>query len=225
MFRDRLKTLLGSDAIHSYPQGMAAAAAVARPQAQTRASNGLEQFFAHMQGRSGLRLLDLSGCGASNIPFITNLGHNLYFDDFLTSVDDFFGIETCYEKQRDERLVHEFLGQTFGRLSGPFDGALLWDGLQFLRSPLLEDTVRHLHRLMQPGGYLLAYFNATERAPTVLSSSYRIETHKTLQLVPRGLRVPSQYFTNRMIEKVFADFDSVKFFLTRDHIREVLIKR
>jgi len=33
-----------------------------------------------------------------------------------------------------------------------------------------------------------------------------------------------QLFNNRALEKLFADFQSVKFFLTRERLREVLVR-
>ena len=54
---------------------------------------------------------------------------------------------------------------------------------------------------------------------------YRIADHKTLMLTPRGYRPAAQFFNNRAIEKVFHRFESVKFFLARDHLREIIVKR
>jgi lysyl-tRNA synthetase class 2 len=42
-------------------------------------------------------------------------------------------------------------------------------------------------------------------------------------LLQRGERL--QIFNNRSLEKLFQDFQSVKFFLTRDRLREVIVRR
>ena len=55
--------------------------------------------------------------------------------------------------------------------------------------------------------------------------SYRIVDSKIISLSPRGERKPAQFFNNRSLEKLFQEFESVKFFLTRDHLREVIVKR
>jgi len=44
-------------------------------------------------------------------------------------------------------------------------------------------------------------------------------------LVQRGTRVAAQAFNNRGLEKLFARFESVKFFLTREALREVIVRR
>jgi hypothetical protein len=39
------------------------------------------------------------------------------------------------------------------------------------------------------------------------------------------MRRPAQLFNNRAIEKLFREAQSLKFFLTRDHLREVIVRR
>jgi len=44
--------------------------------------------------------------------------------------------------------------------------------------------------------------------------------------IPRGNMIQrSQYFNNRSIERAFQAAASVKFFLTRDNLREVIVRR
>ena len=47
----------------------------------------------------------------------------------------------------------------------------------------------------------------------------------TLLLTDRGFREPAQLFSNRAVEKLFQEFESVKFFLSRDSLREVIVRR
>ena len=106
-----------------------------------------------------------------------------------------------------------------------FDGALVWDSLQFLVSPLLQTVVSRLHGILKPGASLLAMFHAEERVEEMQTFSYRIQDHRTVLLAARSRRRPAQIFNNRNLEKLFQDFTSVKFFLTRDHLREVIVRR
>src|SRR5690349_12656245 len=59
----------------------------------SRPSRGLEQFFAYVRGQVGLSILDLAGASQQNINYITNLGHRLYSEDFVRTLDDVFGEE------------------------------------------------------------------------------------------------------------------------------------
>jgi ubiquinone/menaquinone biosynthesis C-methylase UbiE len=106
-----------------------------------------------------------------------------------------------------------------------FDGVLVWDTLQFLAAPLLQTVVQRLHRVLRPGASMLTFFHAEEHIDTIPTYWYRISDHRTILLHPRGRRRPAQFFNNRSLEKLFQDFESVKFFLTRDHLREVIVRR
>ena len=195
-------------------------------ESRTRLSNGLDQFFSAIQGGSNLSILDLAGASQANISFITSLGHRIYSEDILYSLDDCFGVGSdSLRNQSDALRVAEFLEQTLDFPDAHFDGALIWDTLQFMTPALLDQTVKRLSRILRPSSCLLAFFNADERADSIPIHSYRILDAKTLALVPRGQRAPAQFFNNRSLEKLFQNFNTVKFFLTRDHLREVIVKR
>ena len=79
--------------------------------------------------------------------------------------------------------------------------------------------------VLRPQSSLLAFFHAEEKAQTAPLYTYRIVETKIMSLTPRGQARPVQYFNNRSLEKLFQKFHSVKFFLTRDHLREVIVRR
>jgi hypothetical protein len=195
------------------------------PPLQTRNSHGLDQFCATLGERPGLLILDLAGASQSTISFITGYGHRLYSDDFLHQLDQTFGAGDFYENQQNPLLVAKFLEVALSFPEGHFDGVLVWDTLQFLASPLLDTVMERLHRILRPGACLLAFFHAEERIDTIPIYSYRIADQRSVGLVDRGRRRPSQLFNNRALEKLFREFQSVKFFLTRDHLREVIVRR
>jgi hypothetical protein len=192
---------------------------------ENRHSHGLDQFCASLEESPGLAILDLAGASQSTVTFVTNYGHRLYSDDFVHQLDACFGEGDFYDNQTHPRKVERFLegALTFG--DGSFDGALVWDTLQFLSPPLLQTVVERLHRILRPGSCLLALFHSEEKIDTIPTYSYRISDHRNIMLVERGRRRPAQFFNNRSLEKLFQDFQSVKFFLTRDHLREVIVRR
>jgi hypothetical protein len=106
-----------------------------------------------------------------------------------------------------------------------FDGVLVWDALEYLSAPLLAATVDRLYRIVKPGSYLLAVFQAHEKAQSVPQYAFRIQDSKTLLVADRGSRKPEQFFNNRSLEKLFHNFESLKFFLARDKLREVIVRR
>lgn len=217
LFRDRWKSAKPSSSALK-PRGIEVTS--------TRPSNGLDQFFASIHGQHGLQLLDMAGATQANIGFITNLGHRIYSDDVLRSLDDAFGTGSdAVANQTDHQRVAQFLSQTLDFPPAHFDGALVWDTLQFLTPTLLELTIERLRFVLRSSAYMLAFFHAEEKAEQVPVYSYRILDQKTLSLTSRGVRKPAQFFNNRSLEKLFHEFNSVKFFLTRDNLREVIVKR
>ena len=198
---------------------------VVSPVLETRNSNGLDQFCASLEERPGMSILDLAGANQSTVSFITNYGHRLYSDDFLVQLDHSFGDGDFYANQSNPRNVEKFMRSALDFPENSFDGALVWDVLEFVAQPLLGAMVGKLRGMLRPGACLLAVFHADERAETVPSFSYRIHDHRTIQMVPRGQRRPAQIFNNRSLEKLFQDFHSVKFFLTRNHLRELIVRR
>jgi hypothetical protein len=192
---------------------------------ETRHSHGLDQFCASLEERPGLCILDLAGANQSTVSFVTNHGHRLYSDDFLHQLDHCFGNGDFYENQTNPVMVSRFLENAVSFEDFKFDGVLVWDTLQFLTPHLLQTVVDRLHQVMQPGACLLAFFHAEERIDTIPTYSYRISDHRQILLSSRGRRKPAQFFNNRTLERLFQDFDSVKFFLTRDHLREVIVRR
>jgi hypothetical protein len=168
----------------------------------------------------------MSGASQANISFITGLGHRISSDDIVGTMQNCFG-DDFLQAQQAPSLSQRFLDQTLTFPDAFFDGALVWDALQFLTSPVLEETVAQRLRVMRPGGQMLMFFNANEKAKEIPIYNYRIQDQKTLLQIQRaGTRNQrSQFFNNRNLEKLFQKAASLKFFLTRDHLRELIVRR
>ena len=171
-----------------------------------------------------MRILDMAGASQQTIAYITGLGHQLYSDDLIVTLDRIFGTEDPYANQAARSLAEQFLASSVDFPPEHFDGVLLWDTLQFLEPALLEAMIARLYAIVRPGSILFALFHE-EKATVVPCCSYRIADRRTIVMQPRGQRRPAQYFNNRGLERLFERFESVKFFLTRDALREVLVRR
>jgi hypothetical protein len=190
----------------------------------TRQSRALEQFFTYINDQVGLKILDLAGATQENVTFVTDLGHKLYTQDFLRSLDDTFGADEIQE-QTNVSGIDYFLQQNLDFPESSFDGVLIWDVMQYLSPALLNATVQRLHQIVRPRSYLLAFFNADDKTTHSPKTTFRIQDKSTLELVQRGQRKQAQLFNNRSLEKLFGQYESVKFFLTRESLREVIVKR
>ncbi|MDX2182323.1 MAG: hypothetical protein SFV18_22225 [Bryobacteraceae bacterium] len=231
MLKDALRSIFGKPPLaESGNRAPAAPSIVEKPAPlappSVRQSPGLDQFFQSLDGAPTRRILDLSGASQANLNILMEFGHRLYCEDFVATMERVFGDgPEFYTRQADPGEMERFLEQTFAALDGPFDGALLWDTLQFLDPPLLDHAVGHLYRLMEPGALLWTFFSSDDKAARLPINSYRIENAKAYRVIPRTNRPARPVHSSRSIERMFSDFSSVKFFLTRDHFREVLVRR
>ena len=188
-----------------------------------RQSRGLEEFFSHIRDQSGLTILDLGGATQQNVSFITNLGHRLYSEDFLQILGETFGVEDTVD-QSNAGQIEYFLRQALDYPENQFDGVLIWDSLEYLAPALLAAVIERLHKIVRPKSYMLAFFHSDDKLDTVPYYTFRIQEVNTLQVASHGARRPAQLFNNRSLEKLFGKFESVKFFLTRERLREIIIK-
>jgi hypothetical protein len=218
---DRFKGLFGESAGNA-PRRRSSAQEEKEVQLE-RQSRGLEQFFFSIRGVEGLSILDLGGAVQENIEFITNLGHRITTQAFLQTLDQAFGAGSI--TQTNPAQIEAFLAQQLSFPDETFDGVLLWDALQYMSPALLAATVEQLHRITRPGCYMLGFFNSDDKGLASPNMKFRVVKTNTLHLTQKGMRNQAQPFNNRNLERLFAKFDSVKFFLTREHLREVIIRR
>jgi 2-polyprenyl-3-methyl-5-hydroxy-6-metoxy-1,4-benzoquinol methylase len=194
-----------------------------QPVVTTRPSRGLEEFFSYIRGQSGLRILDLGGATQQNVSFITNLGHRLYSEDFLRVMQEVFGAEDTVDQSNPGRIEY-FLHQALDYAPEQFDGVLIWDVLEYMEPALLGAVIERLHTIVRPKSYLLSFFHSDDKLEVVPRYTFRIQDLNQLHVTQQGMRRPAQLFNNRALEKLFGRFESVKFFLTRDRLREVIAK-
>ena len=236
MWKNRLRALF-SDSPAAAPDPVNASSAPATaaapaplaptpaPRDITRHSHALEQMLHILRDHQNLQILDLGEVNQDNVAFLTSLGHRLYSEDLLRTVDSVFG-------EGDPAITHasgsrqqEFFEQALAFPQGHFDAALVWDSFEYLAKPLLEPVMYRLLNIVRPGGVMLACFHADARDPMVPFYSYRIQSAGEIQVHAKAHRRLVQPFNNRTIEQLFQPCSSVKFFLTRDSLREVLVRR
>jgi len=211
-------------------------AAPAVPQKLTRRSSGMGEISRLLNSEEGLCVLDLGSTSASNIRFFTDKGHKNYSEDLLHSsldaalrIQDVAGNWVVDSKTfMEENLVYE---------NAQFDVVLCWNLPDYMEESLVKPTIDRLWSIMKPGGYLLTFFHTRDAVPDSICYRYHVTGTDVLEMqevkfAPPGRpasdkRSPrlQRVFNNRHIENLFRDFASIKFFLARDAIREVLVVR
>jgi SAM-dependent methyltransferase len=209
----------------------------------TRRSSGLHELARLLQSEEPLCVLDIGSTSAANIRYLTERGHKIYSEDLLEASTD----PDLVTKDEDGQRVldqKQFFAENLAYAAGKFDLVLCWNLADYLDESLVKPVVARLWSMMKPGAILLAFFHTREAGPDAPCYRYHIVSPDTLEMQrvqaqrhlrkgPAGAaRSPvegsfrlQRVFNNRHIENLFRDFTSIKFFLTRDNVREVLVVR
>ena len=189
-----------------------------------RRSNGLREFWSGIETAERESLLDLGSASQSNLSFITSRGYKLYAEDLFhvalrpTPPPNGNGKPQFSEEER-------FFRENLTYSQGQFAGILCWDIFDFLAEPLIKPVVDNLYYFLKPGGNLLAFFHTGSPGEEVPLCQYRISAVDTLEVTARTTGKLRRNFNNRAIENLFRQFSSLKFYLSRDKLREVIIVR
>ncbi len=212
-------------------------------QRPSRRSSGLGELTRHWVSEEGLCILDLGATSPANIRYFTERAHKIYSEDLLTASTD-PALVTKDEQGNvtlDSRL---FLEDNLLYPAAQFDVVLCWNLPDYMDESLVKPVVGRLWSVLKPGGMLLAFFHTRDAGPDAPCYRYHITGTDVLDMQPIvpqrevrrgptgavhravgvGFRL-QRVFNNRHIENLFRDFASIKFFLSRDNIREVLVVR
>jgi hypothetical protein len=203
----------------------------------TRRCTGLGELVKALSWLDGQKVLDLGPTSPANISFFTNMGQRTYGEDVLLA-----GRDPQYQVLGDDGSrsvdVDKFLADNLTFEKETFDAVLLWDMPDYLSESLVKPVVQRIHTIMKPGALMLAFFHTKDAGPDAPYQRYHIASPETIELQRIPLPPPGReqtgrhahfrlqrVFNNRHIENLFRDFGSLKFFLGRDNIREVLVVR
>jgi SAM-dependent methyltransferase len=216
--------------------------AVQAPPKLSRRSSGLGELSRQWETAENLCILDLGSTSPGNIGYFTGRGHRIYSEDLLTASTDpeLLAKDELGVTALDSR---KFLADNLVYPAAQFDVILCWNLPDYLDEGLVKPVVGRLWSVLKPGGMLLAFFHTRDAGPDSPCYRFHILDEDTLDMQPILLNrhggrsamgavrssVESfqlqRVFNNRHIENLFRDFASIKFFLARDNIREVLVVR
>src|ERR1700739_692388 len=209
----------------------------------TRRSSGLGELSRNWESAEARCVLCLGSTSPNNIRLFTERGHKIYSEDLLTASTD-PDLVTKDEQGIDVLDSRKFLAENCVYPAAQFDVILCWNLPDYLDEGLVKPVVGRLWSVLKPGGMLLAFFHTRDAGPDAPCYRYHIMGPDVLDMQPivpqrelrrgppgavhraigGGFRL-QRVFNNRHIENLFRDFASIKFFLSRDNIREVLVVR
>lgn len=209
----------------------------------SRRSSGLAELARSLAAGEPLCVLDLGSTSPSNIRYMTERGHKIYSEDLLVASTD-PGLAAKDEQGNAILDSRKFLADNLLYPAAHFDVVLCWNLADYLDESLVKPVVGRLWSVLKPQGMLLAFFHTKEAGPDAPCYRFHIVGSDTLEMQhitlkreirkgPTGVShsaVGSSFrlqrvFNNRHIENLFRDFASIKFFLARDNVREVLVVR
>ena len=213
------------------------------PQRITRRSSGLAELSPLWDSETPLCVLDLGSTSAANIRLFTERGHKIYSEDLLVASTE-PGLITKDEEGKVVLDSRQFLADNLVYPASHFDVVLCWNLPDYLDESLVRPVMGRLWSVLKPGGMLLAFFHTKEAGPDSPCYRFHIVGKDTLEMqrivlkretrrgptgaihtaITDGFRL-QRVFNNRHIETLFRDFASIKFFLARDNMREVLVVR
>jgi hypothetical protein len=190
----------------------------------SRRSTGFSEFIRAISRDEGLKILDLGSTSPANITFMTGLGHRFHQEDLLRVANDKALLVSNGDGGQTVD-VERFLRENMAFQREEFDAVMFWDLADFLPEPLVKPLIERIQVAMKPGGIMLAFFHTKDAGPEAPFYRYNIATRDTLELQPARAYRLQRVFNNRHIENLFREYASIKFFLGRDNIREVLVIR
>jgi SAM-dependent methyltransferase len=209
----------------------------------TRRSSGLGELARLWESETPLCVLDLGSTSPTNITFFTGHAHKIYSEDLLVASTE----PHLVTKDEQGTVVldsRKFLADNLQYPAAHFDVVLCWNLPDYLDESLVRPVMGRLWSVLKPGGMLLAFFHTKDAGPDSPCYRFHIIGKDTLEMqkivmrrearrgptgaihtaIIDGFRL-QRVFNNRHIETLFRDFASIKFFLARDNVREVLVVR
>lgn len=194
-----------------------------------RHSSGWAAMLKHLHAEAGLRILDIGPTSPSNINFLTGLGHSVYMADIVHEamkpdwVKVAKGDEEIPEEERYDTA--SFLEQNLEFSGRLFDVVLLWTTLDYMPEPMIAPVIQRFHASMVPGGRILALFHTKKTGDDTSYCRYHLTDSDNIETQESAHYPVQRAYTNRSIEKLFANFSNYKFFLAKDNVYEVIITR
>jgi SAM-dependent methyltransferase len=209
----------------------------------TRRSSGLAELSRVWASETPLCILDLGSTSASNIRFFTERAHKIYSEDLLVASTEPH-LVTKDEQGNTILDSRKFLADNLLYPAAHFDVVLCWNLADYLDESLVRPVMGRLWSVLKPGGMMLAFFHTKDAGPDSPCYRFHIVEKDVLEMqrivlrrearrgptgavhtaLSDGFRL-QRVFNNRHIETLFRDFASIKFFLARDNVREVLVVR
>jgi hypothetical protein len=192
-----------------------------------RRSTGWGNVLAFLRENENCVVMDVGPTSSSNVNFLTNLGCSIYLPDPLQDVAaggwaSTLGLE---DEVARKAAVDRFLNESFSFSGRVFDCVLLWDTLDFLPDPLVQPLVDRLYEVIRPGGKVLSFYQSKMAEGASTHRRYHVTDSSDVESQAGAGYLQQRVLQNRNVEKIFQKFNSPKFSIASDNMREVVFTR
>jgi cyclopropane fatty-acyl-phospholipid synthase-like methyltransferase len=191
-------------------------------EAVAQASHALPRLARRLSASQHSRVLDLGSVMGGNLQFFIDLGCKVTADDLLRPVETVLP-DPC------EKGGVDWKEPEMPRLDHPaatFDAVLAWDFFDFLGPAEARAFSRDLHRVVKPGGIVMAYFTSRQTERREPPRRYRILAPDRIEWIPAGISRSLRYvYQNRDIDKMFEGFRTHFAVVLKNGTREILLEK
>jgi SAM-dependent methyltransferase len=194
-----------------------------------RHSRGWIEVRNYLKQAESLRVLDFGSTSPANINYLTSLGHSVYMANIVQDATrpEWFkpappGAKAGAEPEFD---IDRFITANLDFSGRDFDIILLWDTANFLPPEMVPALFARLRKVLRPDGMLLAFFHGRLIGPETAFARFQLSDSDNLQALDSGSFPVRQVYQMRQVETFLEGCSSIRFFLCKDNVREVLAVR
>ncbi len=194
-----------------------------------RHSRGWIEVRTYLEKTPSLRVLDFGTTSPSNINFLTSRGHSVYMANIVQDatrpewvktvpVGDAKDAEPAFD-------VDGFISANLDFSGRDFDVILLWDTANFLPPEMVPALFARLRQVLRPDGLVLAFFHGRLEGPETAFARFQLGDADELVALDSGTFPVRKVYQTRQVETFFEGYSSMRFFLGKDNVREVIAVR
>jgi hypothetical protein len=184
----------------------------------------LKDFVESITRKDHPVVLDIGPVIGSNVEFFFSAGIKIHMEDFLAAYlkpDYWVAVEGQIVLAEDR-----FFAENFNYPPGYFDGLVCWDLLNFMEPRFARLFVDRIAAAMKSGGLVMALFHSVKPIEASPLCKYRLVTEGKLEYIPLDVSLEvKRVYQTRDINQLFSGFQSLKFYLLKHNILEVLLKK
>jgi len=194
-----------------------------------RHSRGWNDVRTHLQKSDSLRVLDFGSTSPANINYLTSLGHSVYMANIVQDATRPEWMKApaadAPEGSAPSFDVDRFMAANLDFSGRDFDVILLWDTANYLPPQMVPALFHRLREVLRPEGRLLAFFHSRRDGTDISFSRYQLSDSDDLLVLDSGNLTVTEVYQTRQVEQFLEGFSSVRFFLGKDNVREVIAVR